>query len=126
MKFLEFILVGLYLQFLLQSYVYLTIFFWWRTLSIIFQISFMPFFIASIYFLADEKIFIRKKITLLFTLFLCLTIMTRLIEGITHLLIPLLVVLIFNKKISFYSSAKGLYPIAATWLLFYKNISKTL
>ena len=45
--------------------------------------------------------------------------MTRPIEGITHLLIPLLVVLIFNKKISFYSSAKGfLYPIAATWLLF--------
>ena len=87
------------------------------------EISFIPFFLATIYYLAHEKIFVCKKVTFLFSLFFCLSIMTRPIEGILHLLVPLLVVLMFNKKISFYSSVKGFfYPIIATWLLFFTRI----
>ncbi len=87
------------------------------------EISFIPFFLATIYYLSDKKVFVCKKTTFLFSLFFCLSIMTRPIEGILHLLIPLLIVLIFNEKISFYSILRGfLYPVAATWLLFFTRI----
>lgn len=89
------------------------------------EISFISFFLGTIYYLLKSDLFKNKSDSRFFTIFFTLTILTRPVEGLIFL-IPALIVLIL-KRYRHYVSPREIivgisYPIFFIWLLFVSRI----
>jgi len=85
------------------------------------EISFIPFILGTIYYLMKKDLFLTLRNTVFFSIFLTLSVLTRPVESIMFLLVPIINSAFFIQKdfISMKMAAQGfLSPIFAAWLLF--------
>ena len=64
------------------------------------EISLLPFILGLVYFLINEKTFCNKKYSFFFTILLFLIVSTRPVEGIAHIILPIILffTLLLRKK----------------------------
>ena len=85
------------------------------------EIAFVPFFIATIYYLINSDLFKNKRKTNLFILFFTLCLLTRPVEAILYLLLPLIIIIYkrHTNYLNMYEIIKGFFfPIFFLWVLF--------
>ena len=85
------------------------------------EIAFVPFFIATIYYLIDSDLFKNKRKSNLFILFFTLCLLTRPVETILYLLLPLIIIIYkrHTNYLNMYEIIKGFFfPIFFLWVLF--------
>tara|TARA_B100000989_G_C19533072_1_gene471456 strand:- start:894 stop:2801 length:1908 start_codon:yes stop_codon:yes gene_type:complete len=97
------------------------VFFGGESLPLFAEIAFIPFLLASLYYMSEKEIFLNKRYAILFTIFFSLTLLVRPIEGILFLIIPFFVLILKKREVIFLNIEiiRGfLFPVFFLWLLF--------
>ena len=101
------------------------IFFGGESFPLFAEISFIPFLIATIYYLSHISLFHDKRKSYLFVLFFTLTILVRPVEGFLFL-VPPIIFIIFREHLRYLSVSeviKGfIYPILFLWILMFSRL----
>ena len=101
------------------------VFFGGEPMPLFSEISFIAFLTATIYFLLDSDLFLKKKNCIWFSVFFTLTIMTRPIEGFLFLSIPFIFLIFKRYKayVTYNEILKGTtYLIFFLWVLFISRV----
>ena len=101
------------------------IFFGGDSFTLFAEISFIPFLLATFYYLSDPKLFQNKRKSNLFALFFTLTLLSRPVEGFLFLVTSLIFILFYQHReyLSYNEIFKGLtYPVFFAWLLFLSRL----
>ena len=96
------------------------IFFGGTSYTLFSEISFIPFLLGTLYLLSDSSLFQDKKKSFYFMLFFTLTMLSRPVEGVLFLFLPLVFIVLFQHKkyMNIHETVKGfMWPILFLWIL---------